>query len=284
MNRITLFLSISALGVSFSQAATTVAKIDFGSKATTVGSTNISVDDAIAATQRDLVGMSGKVSLSSSTTLIKGAGAGRNVKEINSTGWNGSSNTGWWDPIKTTPSGHSYADSEKDGIATANGANGIAPDLIITFTGLEAGNYSMEVLSGFFSENYIASNLTFTFSGAGLDTTGTDWTSSVINNSDSGWQASNTATGTSSLTTGTVYPTSPTPKDQGALVNADNIVVGSNGTLILTITSDAHGGNTPVNMINNIILTKTDKSVPEASTATLSLLALAGLMLRRRRN
>ncbi|MEG2327799.1 MAG: hypothetical protein RSB48_05840 [Akkermansia sp.] len=281
MNRITLFLSISALGVSFSQAATTVAKIDFGSKATTDGSTNISVDDAIAATQRDLVGMSGKVSLSSSTALTV---SGKTVKEINSTTWDGDPNTEWWDPIKTTPSGHSYADSEKDGIATLNGANNFAPDLIITFTGLEAGNYSMEVLSGFFSKNCIGSNLTFTFSGAGLDTTGTNWTSSVINNSDSGWQASSTAAGVSSLTTGTVYPTSSTSKDQGALVNANNIVVGSSGTLILTITSAAHDVNPPVNMINNIILTKTDKSVPEASTATLSLLALAGLMLRRRRN
>ncbi|MEG0588224.1 MAG: PEP-CTERM sorting domain-containing protein, partial [Akkermansia sp.] len=154
--------------------------------------------------------------------------------------------------------------------------------IVITFSGLSAGTYSMEVLSGLYGGNWIGGNLKFAFSGEGTDTSKTDWSSSIVNKGDNGvWHTSATATDSSSLTCPTLRGQGG-KQDQGALVNASDIIVSENGTLTLTISSDS--GAYPINVINNIILTKNDQSVPEASTATLSLLALAGLMLRRRRN
>ncbi|MEG1257659.1 MAG: hypothetical protein RSD12_01350 [Akkermansia sp.] len=259
MNKIILFSSIAALGLSSSQAATVV-RVDFG-KTDTAGSVNIHKDDANVA--KELISIAGTVTLKTSGL--------RDLDEAN-----------WWDILKGTPAGHPYADTEKDGLAIAYPGSGTTTPIVITFSGLSAGTYSMEVLSGFYGGNWIGGNLKFAFSGEGTDTSTTDWSSSIVNKGDNGvWHTSATATDSSSLTCPTLNLQNG-ENDQGALVNASDIIVSENGTLTLTISSDS--GAFPINVINNIILTKNDQSVPEASTATLSLLALAGLMLRRRRN
>ncbi|MEG2236436.1 MAG: hypothetical protein RRY13_02115 [Akkermansia sp.] len=259
MNKIILFSSIAALGLSSSQAATVV-RVDFGSK-DTAGSVNIHKGDANVAKQ--LGSIAGTVTLNTS-----------GLRDLDV--------SGWWEDLHGTPDGHPYADTEKDGLAIVRAGNGTTTPIVITFSGLSAGTYSMEVLSGLYGGNWIGGNLKFAFSGEGTDTSNTDWSSSIVNKGDNGvWHTSATATDSSSLTCPTLRGQGG-ENDQGALVNASDIIVSENGTLTLTISSDS--GAYPINVINNIILTKNDQSVPEASTATLSLLALAGLMLRRRRN
>lgn len=267
IDKITFLPFFAGIALSIGQSTATTANIDFGDK-TTANATNITTNNA--GKTLDLVGMQGKVQLQISKGELK----------------NLTSDKEWYDFVPNTIPGHSYTDSELDGLFTVGDGSSTTPaaDIVITFSGLSAGTYSMDILSAFAGKNHIGPNLTFTLTGSTGSLTNTAW-SGLYNssaNKNNEWE-SKTETGN-----GISFPTycpnkneSSTYCTQGAVANASNILVDENGTLTLTISSEK--GWSPHNIINNIKLTNTSQPIPETSTATLSLLGLVGLALRRHR-
>lgn len=122
-------------------------------------------------------------------------------------------------------------------------------DLVITLSGLEAGaQYNMAALSG------------LPFEGAGA------WNGFALANEY----------GSSSITLG---EQNIAVKNTVTGIVIEDIVADANGKIIFTV--DARGSHTAV--INGLGLVQTAPAAPEPTTATLSLLALAGLAARRRR-
>ncbi|MEG2327304.1 MAG: PEP-CTERM sorting domain-containing protein, partial [Akkermansia sp.] len=66
----------------------------------------------------------------------------------------------------------------------------------------------------------------------------------------------------------------------GTIIDFKAISVGSDGTLTFSV----QGTDQKCVALNYLTLTQKDKSVPEPSTVLLSVVALGGLLLRRRRN
>ncbi|MEG2237092.1 MAG: PEP-CTERM sorting domain-containing protein, partial [Akkermansia sp.] len=120
-----------------------------------------------------------------------------------------------------------------------------------------------------------------------ITTSGTSWASKEANDTLPGsWTEKDAQTGNAlntGLTTGGTKP-AETNENKGVVANASNIIVGEGGTLTLTISGNTDDGkNLYSNCINNIKLTSNNPAIPEPTTATLSLLGFATLLLRRKR-
>ncbi|MEG0024638.1 MAG: PEP-CTERM sorting domain-containing protein, partial [Akkermansia sp.] len=281
---------LSCACLTSSQANTV--SIDFGtSDSKTTGSVNI--------TEKDL-DLKAKPSTTISTEAIS-LGTMQGTVQLSVVGWTGnggvSSAAGkYCAPLDgSVPSftGDNYASSEVDGLTflgnITDDKNKLkVPDLVITFTGLAAGTYSMEILSGWNGPNPMHEGLSFTL-GGDITTSGTSWASKEANDVPAGtWTEKATQTGSTlhtGLTAGVVAdPDNPETKhnNKGVVANASDIIVGEGGTLTLTISGKTDDGkNLYSNCINNIKLTS--KAIPEPTTATLSLLGFATLLLRRKR-
>lgn len=185
----------------------------------------------------------------------------------------------WFEDLKTSPAGHHYAASELDGLrVTGNGNDAQPANLVITFAGLSAGTYTMDILSGFYGKDGLGGNMTFALSGSGTDVTGVSWNSSLCNNNANGIWTDGPAASGGILTSGSVFQNN-TLVNRGVFGLAEGIVVEEGGTLVLTVSCNS--GYYPSNVINNITLTN---NVPESASASLGVLALGSLLMRRKRS
>jgi len=160
-------------------------------------------------------------------------------------------------------------------------ATGSTASFTLTFTGLEAGTYNLSAFGGFlgsahsgsFGDNNDEIFGTITLAVSGANTDAAQWSGNVYGTS--GWTEGGTAAGASSLAL-----TVPNNSNKGYNATVSGIVVGESGTLTFTITgSDSDASSYAKLPLNSFSLTL----VPEPTTAMLSLLALAGLVARRRR-
>ncbi len=175
----------------------------------------------------------------------------------------------WKNAITALPTGYTL-DTLKDSLTTQT-ANGTGSHTL-TFTGLTAGTYTLSGFGGFYGKDAMSS-IALTL---GNDATA-DWSTQF--NGGNGWEASSQTQGDSVTFAGVSSGTT----DRGYSFTAENITVGEDGTLTLTIAgTGVNYGRTPLNSLS-LTQTSVAPAVPEPATATLSLLALAGLCARRRR-
>ena len=231
-------LALIASSLLAVQAATV--QIDFGrSDATTEGALNMNYDNASAS----LGSMPGSVSLAWST-------AGGYVSENGyTTTKTAEEEADWKNPFNGSMP-FSLGDTFRDGLLTQT-ADG-SGYFTVTFSGLAAGEYALSIFGGFTGKDVFA---------------GQTWTEiSSVTGDNSGVLTPGNA-GTSSATA-----------NKGLYSSVENIVVGEDGTLTLTIQGNGSSsyGRTA---LNYLALTQ----VPEPATAALSLLGAAALFLRRRR-
>ena len=241
---------------------------DFGGislTGTNVVNINKEGDYKVYSTSGDLAGIKGTYTFAQDET--HGGMNHTATKYTSSTipaSWGG---TAWLCMLESTPSG--WGDTFKDGLTSQYQSGGST--YTMTFSGLEAGYYDISAMGGYIGADNMVSAVTLTLGGA--DTSKTTWSSSDL----SGSNASNSASGVASLTQSTGNTTSPNP--EGYTFDVSKVLV-TDGSLTLTIVGGAeYSQRTP---LNGLTLTWT-AAAPEPTTATLSLLALAGLAARRRR-
>ena len=173
---------------------------------------------------------------------------------------------GWKNALSGTLPG-SIVGNVSDGLTSQNGAG--TGFYTLTFSGLQAGVYSIIGMGGY-NGNDTMSSITVSL---GSNATA-NWSSQSA--TSNGWTTNATATSSNSIN----FANSAGGGNHGYYFDAQNIVVGEEGTITLTIqgTGNAGYGRTPLNFIS-----LSGEAIPEPTTATLSLLALAGLAARRRR-
>lgn len=173
---------------------------------------------------------------------------------------------GWKNHLTSMPDG--WESSFADGLTSQwDGTSGNKH--VLTLTNLAAGYYNFSILGGYNGKDDLTSSITLSISGNKVDTTNATWISYDIAGGTS-YSTQNVATYTTTLTNGTT--------NEGYTYDVSKIFVEEGGSLTLTLTGDTTiGSRTPLNGI------KVTYSTPEPATATLSLLALAGLAVRRRR-
>ena len=180
-----------------------------------------------------------------------------------------SEENGWKNHLNSMPTGweSTFADgltSQWDGSATGQTGN----THTLTLSNLAAGYYDVSILGGYYGKDNLTSSITLSIGGEKFDTTSTVWSSHDI------------AGGTTSSTQGNASYTLTLTNgsgDEGYTFDVSKIYVQEGGSLSFTLTGDEVGGHrTPLNGIKVTY-------IPEPTTATLSLLALAGLAARRRR-
>ena len=246
-------LALIASSLLAVQAATV--QIDFGrSDATTEGALNMNYDNPSAS----LGSMPGSVSLAWST-------AGGYVSENGyTTTKTAEEEADWKNPFNgSMPFSLLTQTADGSGYFT------------VTFSGLAAGEYALSIFGGFTGKDVFAGQ-TWTIGNA--DASNAVWTSFGTDASGN-WAEISSVTGDNSgvLTPGNAGTSSATA-NKGLYSSVENIVVGEDGTLTLTIQGNGSSsyGRTA---LNYLALTQ----VPEPATAALSLLGAAALFLRRRR-
>ena len=169
---------------------------------------------------------------------------------------------GWKNPftgaLPTDVQGNVY-----DGLTTQSQHDGGFHTL--TFSNLAAGTYTLSAFGGFYGNDDMAA-MTVTL-GGGLTAT---WTAQSCTNN--AWGASSVSEGNSIGLSGDTTQNA----NHGYFFTAENITIEEGATLSITISGAGGGKRTPLNYVSL-------QMVPEPTTATLSLLALAGLAARRRR-
>lgn len=173
---------------------------------------------------------------------------------------------GWKNHLTAMPTG--WESTFADGLTSQwNGSTGNTHTL--TLTKLAGGYYDFSILGGYYGKDNLCSSITLTISGTGVDMSNTTWATYDIAGAQSS-SAQGVATHTTTLTNGSA--------DEGYTYDVSTIYVAEGASLTLTLTGDTvNGRRTPLNGL------KMTYTVPEPTTATLSLLALAGLATRRRR-
>ncbi len=174
--------------------------------------------------------------------------------------------SGWKNALNgTLPGG--IVGNVGDGLTAQNGSS--SGFYTLTFSGLKAGIYSLVGMGGYNGKDAMSS---ITVSLGGNATA--NWSSQSA--TSNGWTTNAGVTSSNSIN----FANSSGEGNHGYYFDAQNIIVGEDGTLSLTIvgTGNAYYGRTPLNFIS-----LSGEAIPEPTTATLSLLALAGLAARRRR-
>ncbi|MDO5490761.1 MAG: PEP-CTERM sorting domain-containing protein [Bacteroidaceae bacterium] len=280
----TIIALVALTGLSV--AADDVVNIDFGRQTTTTdGYYNVFVDDGqdFAWNANVPVYVHGATSATSSHQLLLGE-QNITMTYVHSTGQERVSGMGlcptltpseesdWKNPFRAKlPTG--VTGNVADGLTTQTNSEAGGGKHILTFSGLTAGTYTLTAFGGYYGKEGM-SDITV---GLGGDITA-NW-NSMTYGSDS-WGASASTSSASSITLS--GNTSTSTINRGYYFSADQIVVGEDGILELTIHGTNTGANnngkyrTPLNYVSLSL-------VPEPTTATLSLLALAGLAARRRR-
>lgn len=168
----------------------------------------------------------------------------------------------------------SLGDTFRDGLLTQT-ADGDG-SFTVTFSGLAAGEYSLSIFGGFTGKDAFAGQ-TWTIGNA--DASNAVWTS-FGTDANGDWAEISSVTGDNSgVLTPANASTSSATANKGLYATVENVVVGEDGTLTLTIQGDGSKGY-GLTALNYLSLTQ----VPEPATAALSLLGAAALFPRRRRD
>ena len=257
-------LSLALISSTLLAVEAATVQIDFGrSDATTDGVLNMNYDSASAA----LGSMPGSVSLAWST-------AGGYVSENGyTTTKTAEEEADWKNPFNGSMP-FSLGDTFRDGLLTQT-ADG-AGSFTVTFSGLAAGEYALSIFGGFTGKDVFAGQ-TWTIGNA--DASNAVWTSFGTDASGDWAEISSVTGDNSGVLTPANASTSSATANKGLYATVENVVVGEDGTLTLTILGDGSStyGRTA---LNYLALTQ----VPEPATAALSLLGAAALFLRRRRD
>lgn len=262
MKRSLFSLALISSSLLAAQAATV--QIDFGrDDATTAGALNMNYDHSTTA----LGTMPGNVTLAWSTAEFPVTEAGHTTTKTPA------EENGWKNPFGGSMP-FSLGDSFRDGLLTQT-ANG-TEFFTLTFTGLAAGEYSLSLFGGFTGKDLFSAQ---TWSISGANASNATW-SSFGTDAHGNWTGMATATGGNSgvLKPGNASDNVDTSANKGLYSTVDHIVVGEDGTLTLKLQGDGTVGYGRT-ALNYVALTQ----VPEPATATLGLLGLASLCLRRRR-
>ncbi len=209
----------------------------------------------------------------SHTTAIGGAAN-------NYTNAEGSKND-WTDDLVSSQLPEGYGNSYIDGI-TVMCSGGNTSVITLAFTGLEAGTYDLSIFGAYVGmDGY--SNVTVNYTAG--DTSNSIWTAQQTATSGTyAWTSLDTTNGASSF----AFTNGTPPRSNfvhGYQFETAGIVVGEDGLLTVTLSGDGSDWHrTPVNQVAlTFVSPAADSNIPEPTTATLSLLALAGLAARRRR-
>lgn len=172
----------------------------------------------------------------------------------------------WKEHLKATPAG--WESTFADGLTSQYDLVSSGNVHTLEFTGLAAGYYDFSILGGYYGNDGLVPSITLTLSGD-IDVTETSWSAYDIAGGGSE-TTQGVLTFTKSLTNGS--------GNEGYTFDVSKVYVEEGGSLSLVLTGNATGSNrTPLNGV------KMSYTVPEPTTAALSLLALAGLAARRRR-
>ena len=141
----------------------------------------------------------------------------------------------------------------------------------LTFSNLAAGTYTLSAFGAFYGKDAFSA-ITVSL-GDGLTA---NWSFQACETGT--WSTNSTAISknTVALNSSVAGGQNATPYNHGYYFTADGITVEEGADLSVTIAGTAGYGRTPLNYVSL-------QMVPEPTTATLSLLALAGLAARRRR-
>ncbi len=180
-----------------------------------------------------------------------------------------SEENGWKNPFSATLPG-TVSGNVFDGLTTQTSNS--TGQYVLSFSGLAAGTYSLTAFGGFYgNDGYQAVTASL---GDGKVA---DWNSQSLSGGSTTWSDS---TLTSSVNTISFAKDDTDNCNHGYYFDVQNIIVGEDGLLELTIS----GSGTTRLPLNYVALSAVSlDAVPEPATATLSLLALAGLAMRRRR-
>ncbi len=174
---------------------------------------------------------------------------------------------GWKNHLTAMPG--DWATTFADGLTSQwDGSSGNTHTL--TLTNLAAGYYDFSILGGYYGKDNLTNSITLALVGTDIDLSQTTWSAYDIAG-DSNYTTTGVETYTATLTNGSA--------NEGYTYDVSNVYVEEGATLTLTLTGDTNAGHrTP---LNGLKMTYT--AVPEPATASLSLLGLAALMIRRRR-
>ena len=257
-------LSLALISSTLLAVEAATVQIDFGrSDATTDGVLNMNYDSASAA----LGSMPGSVSLAWSTAEWPvGDNGHTTTKTVEE-------EADWKNPFNGSMP-FSLGDTFRDGLLTQT-ADGDG-SFTVTFSGLAAGEYSLSIFGGFTGKDAFAGQ-TWTIGNA--DASNAVWTS-FGTDANGDWAEISSVTGDNSgVLTSANASTSSATANKGLYATVENVVVGEDGTLTLTIQGDGSKGY-GLTALNYLSLTQ----VPEPATAALSLLGAAALFPRRRRD
>ncbi len=177
--------------------------------------------------------------------------------------------SGWKNPFSAALPGN-ISGNVFDGLTTQTSSS--TGQYVLSFSGLAAGTYSLTAFGGFYgNDDYQAVTASL---GDGKVA---DWNSQSLSGGSTTWSDS---TLTSSVNTISFAKDNTNDCNHGYYFDAQNIIVGEDGLLELTI-SGSGATRLPLNYV--ALSAVSLDAVPEPATATLSLLALAGLAARRRR-
>ena len=264
----TLITLLALAGVA---AAADKVQIDFGRyDATTEGYYNIYVAEGYATDQHTANYVNGATSATTTHSLTLGEQAIKLTYQ-HTTGQGDCGGKGLMPNLTTEEAGwkNAYVGDLPSGVQ-GNVSDGITTQTpnggthTLTFSNLAAGTYTLSAFGGYNGKDRMA-NMSITL-GNGLSA---NWSYQGCLNGT--WSESATATGSSI----TMITLGNEQTNHGYYFTADGITVEEGASLSVTIAGTGGYARTPLNYVSLM--------VPEPTTATLSLLALAGLAARRRR-
>ena len=213
-------LSLALISSTLLAVEAATVQIDFGrSDATTDGVLNMNYDSASAA----LGSMPGSVSLAWSTAEWPvGDNGHTTTKTVEE-------EADWKNPFNGSMP-FSLGDTFRDGLLTQT-ADG-SGSFTVTFSGLAAGEYALSIFGGFTGKDVFAGQ-TWTIGNA--DASNAVWTS-FGTDANGDWAEVSSVTGDNSgVLTPANASTSSATANKGLYATVENVVVGEDGTLTLTI-------------------------------------------------